>query len=51
MTERTNGAEFKAYYNDKKAWPVGYYHQYATITVNGVTYGGLDALEGVDDDA
>ena len=51
MTARTNGAEFKAYYNDKNAWPEGWYHEYATITVNGVAYGRLDDLEGVDDDA
>ena len=51
MTARTNGAEFKAYYNDKKVWPDGWYHEYATITVNGVAYGRLDDLEGVDDDA
>ena len=51
MTARTNGAEFKAYYNDKNAWPEGWYHEYATITVHGVADGRLDDLEGVDDDA
>jgi|JI9StandDraft_1071089.scaffolds.fasta_scaffold144705_1 hypothetical protein len=57
MTARTNGAEFKAYYNDKKAWPDGWYHEDATITVNGADIdgadydGGQDDLDVVDDDA
>ena len=35
MTARTNGAEFKAYYNDKSVWPEGWWHEDAIITVNG----------------
>ncbi len=51
MTARTNGAEFKAYYNDKKAWPEGYYHEGEIITVNGEEDDGKADLAVIDDDA
>ena len=41
MTARTNGAEFKAYYNDKKAWPEGWWHEDANITIDAYTMMGL----------
>jgi hypothetical protein len=49
MTARTNGAEFKAYYNDEKAWPSGYYHEDAIITINGAENDGFEDLDAVAD--
>jgi len=53
MTERTNGAEFKAYYNDKNAWPEGWWHEEAIITIDGTDYNGMvDVhLDAVDDNS
>ena len=32
---KTTGAEFKAFYSDKTAWPEGAWHEEETITVDG----------------
>ena len=51
MTARTNGAEFKAYYNDKKVWPDGWWNEDANITIDGVHYDGTADLGALNDDA
>lgn len=33
---RTNGKEFKAFYNDKMFWPEGMYHEDVSISIDGV---------------
>ncbi len=53
MATKTNGAEFKRFYNDESYWAIGKsssaWHEDEEITVNGVpTTEGLDAI---DDDA
>ena len=51
MTAKTNGAEFKAYYNDKNAWPEGWCHDDVIITIDGVEDDGSTDLSAVCDDA
>ena len=51
MTATTNGAEFKAYYNDKKAWPEGWCHDDVIITIDGVEDDGFEDLDAVADDS
>lgn len=36
MTVKTNGAEFNAFYNDKKYWPERIWYEEETIVVDGV---------------
>ncbi len=33
---KTNGKEFKAFYNDKRFWPEGTYHEGESISIDGV---------------
>lgn len=49
MTATTNGAEFKAYYNDKKAWPEGWWHEDNIITVDGIYDDGSSDLTAISD--
>lgn len=36
MTVKTNGAEFKRFYNDSSIWPRDSYHEDEIITIDGV---------------
>lgn len=35
MTTKTTGAEWKRFYNDKTAWPEGFWHDDEIMTLNG----------------
>ena len=36
MATKTTGFEWKRFYDDKAAWPIGSYHEEEIITVNGL---------------
>ncbi len=51
MTVKTNGAEFKRFYDDNEFWPEGTWHEDEDITVGGeIQDGGIDT-ETLSDDA
>lgn len=52
MAIKLTGAEWNRFYNDTTAWPDGWYHEDAVVSVDGVLdeYGDLD-LSTVADDA
>lgn len=46
-----SGAEWKAFYSDKKYWPDGAWHEWELVTINGVEQDDGADLGQVEDDA
>mgnify|MGYP006998740667 FL=1 len=51
MALKTNGAEFKRFYNDAAFWPEGAWHEDEDIEVNGSPLSEDSGIEEVPDDA